>query len=417
MDPSTNSTNSTDLIMPVNGVTETPTRSIEVHENGLSLYKRHDYALVCDDDGRTSNGRYCIAAPRKYTCTSTGQLRSVVFDVLCESDCHCKDFGKTCVIGPLLAAPICSDNDPSANSTNPAVNKIEQGTAQSTGVRSISSEPVPDNTIEDTTTPSSVPDLAPTQDKRLSHNYALICDDTSETGSLYTRYCSNRPRTYYCTSQGRVKYSDDDTLCDAFCSCISVTTNCYVHPLLVTPICASVETGEITDMQTGVVVGHLDSNGTAVYDGPVRKPRSLSSATKAEETTMDNVIDDSVVDSAANTAQVTEKLVKRHDYALICQLKGSAPSGTLYNFCTGYPYKYSCTATGTKSALQRIDLCEQVCACSDIIKSCYVSPFLIKPVCADVETGEITDEETGVVVGHLDNSGTAVYYQNSTTTG
>ena len=417
---STNFTNSTDL-QAVNKVSKTMDGSIEVREAEASISKRHNYAFVCSTAGKGFESMYnkiCTGSPYRYYCDLGGSIRKQEKFDPCDRFCSCQKLGgQTCFIDRLGLGPICSEMDPPTNSTYPGVNTIEQEAAKSTDNSSSSSDPVLNNIFEGTTTekpdirPSSI-DLGSVEHKRLSHNYALVCDAPHETGNLYTKYCGKSPRQYYCTSQGRVKYSDDDILCDHFCSCVDLTPNCYVHPMLVTPICSSVETGKITDMQTGAVVGHLDGSGTAVYDSAPVNPR----ANAIEETTPDSSIDDNVLDTSTNlVALVTRKLDKRHDFALICQSKGNPPSKLIYDICTGYPYKYSCMGTGKKFSLRTNPLCES-CTCQDIVKSCYVSPYLITPVCADVETGQITSEQTGAVIGFVDGNGSAVYYQNSTTT-
>ena len=421
---STNSTNTTEL-EAVNKVGETSAGSIDVREAEDSISKRHTYAFVCSTAGKGFQSFYnkiCTGSPYRYYCDLDGGIRQQEKFGPCDRFCSCQKLGgQTCFTDRLGLAPICSEMDAPTNSTHSRVNTTEQEAAESTDTSSSSPDPVPDNSIKGTTTkkpdipPSSI-DLGPGEHKRLSHNYALVCDAPHETGNLYTKYCGMSPRRYYCTSQGKLKYSNDDILCDQFCSCVDLTPNCYVHPILVTPVCSSVETGEITDMQTGAVVGHLDGSVIAVHDSAPLNPRGLVPANAIEETMPDSSIDDSVLDTSTNlVGPVTEKLGKRHDFALICQTKGNPPSKLIYNICSAYPYKYSCMGTGKKFSLRTNPLCES-CTCQDIVKTCYVSPCLVTPVCADVETGQITSEQTGAVVGFVDGNGTAVYYQNSSTT-
>ena len=42
--------------------------------------------------------------------------------------------------------------------------------------------------------------------------------------------------------------------------------SCHVDAILVTSLCLDVQGGEVTNMKTDVVVSHLSSNGSAIYD-------------------------------------------------------------------------------------------------------------------------------------------------------
>jgi hypothetical protein len=380
-----------------------------------------------------------------------------------------------------------------------------------------------DTTAESPDVPLSSMDLAPTSPhtraEHLSHDYALVCDNQKETGSLYTKFCSNSPLKCYCTSQGQVKYSDDDTLCDHFCSCEQLASaSCFIHPFLRSPVCSDVETGEITDMKTGAVVGYPDSNGTEVYSTP-NNSTELPPVNTTEENTSENPFDDSLPVDSTDLAPVNKTLTKRHDFVLICGDAKDSPA-SLSRYCSNAPYKYSCTANGRLQNVQFNHFCNNYCKCGDFGKSCfvpirgpiqcsdvvntteksieinipsstdlvqvndtlvkrhdytlvcesqgfgttqyysrrcaaapfkyycneagrvkkggdwdsicqdyctcqnvtgkicYVSPYIrISPVCADVQTGEITDQDTGAIVGQLGSNWTAVYYGNVTTTG
>jgi hypothetical protein len=74
--------------------------------------------------------------------------------------------------------------------------------------------------------------------------------------------------------------TETNSFCDQFCSCKEIVQSYFISPFL-TPICSDVDSTAnnstklapvskvetITDMEAGEVVGHLDSNGTTVYDG------------------------------------------------------------------------------------------------------------------------------------------------------
>jgi hypothetical protein len=113
----------------------------------------------------------------------------------------------------------------------------------------------------------------PTENAR--HDFALVCD---QNDYLLHRFCSDSPSKYYCSSKGKIAKTQTNGFCDQFCSCNQIARSCFISPFL-TPICSDVESTTnspkpapvskaetITHMETGEVVGHLDSNGTTVYD-------------------------------------------------------------------------------------------------------------------------------------------------------
>jgi hypothetical protein len=129
-------------------------------------------------------------------------------------------------------------------------------------------------------TTSESPDLGDTAasnpTENAPHDFALVC---GQNDNLLHRFCSDSPFKYYCSSKGKIAKTQTNGFCDQFCSCKEIARSCFISPFL-TPICLDVDSSAnhstkpapvskaqtITDMETGEVVGHLDSNGTAVYD-------------------------------------------------------------------------------------------------------------------------------------------------------
>ncbi|KIW22960.1 uncharacterized protein PV07_11200 [Cladophialophora immunda] len=193
------------------------------------------------------------------------------------------------------------------------------------------------------------------------HSFALVCDDRE-----WTAMCARIG--YTCSTTGKLKYKQEDILCQDICKCINL--NPAPKPCVVNK--ASSQCSVVDNMVLNATTGEL-----------------LGDASEA------NILPNGTMDLTTAVAKRDTEL--SHDNALVCYDR------TLTRLCQDSTHGYFCNANAVVKHTGKPEItCEQHCACVNIApRPCF---YYGKVYSCGVKDDTVFDTVNGTVLGKLSSA-------------